>query len=129
MNAEEPAKFWWLRRAKYVAIFLRELSSVFILAYVLLYLEILSQVRSGGTGLVAQLATPPFIVLSLTMLLFSLYHSITWFLLLPKIQPIKLGTFVLRGRNAFLVNLGILGVASLVVASLVFGIEVPLLTR
>lgn len=129
MNAGEPAKFWWLRRAKYVAIFLRELSSVFILAYVLLYLEILSQVRSGGTGLVAQLATPPFIVLSLTMLLFSLYHSITWFLLLPKIQPIKLGTFVLRGRNAFLVNLGILGVASLVVASLVFGIEVPLLTR
>lgn len=125
MKTGEPSKFWWLRKPKYVAIFLRELSSVFILAYVLFYLQILSQLQSGASSLVSQLTSAPFVVLSVSMLAFSLYHSITWFLLLPKIQPIKLGSFVLSGKIALIVNLSALEFASLLIASLVFGVQVP----
>ena len=82
IRVKEPSSYWWLRRRKYIAIFLRELSSVFILSYVLLYLLILAQLESGGRGLVSQFATVPFVGLSITLLAFSLYHSVTWFLLL-----------------------------------------------
>ncbi len=124
MGATEPSRFWWLRRAKYLAIFLRELSSIFILAYVLLYLQILSQLRAGDTSLVSQLGTPPYLVLSSLMVAFSLYHSITWFMLTPKVQPMRLGTFVLREKSAFLLNVLILLAASVLVATLVYGVQI-----
>ena len=120
---KEPSRYWWLRRRKYIAIFLRELSSVFILAYVLLYLLILAQLQSGVRGLVTQFAMLPFVALSVTLLAFSLYHSITWFLLLPRIQPMKIGTVVLSGKLALIANLGGLVIASLLVASLVYGVQ------
>jgi len=124
MSVKEPSRYWWLRRRKYIAIFLRELSSVFILAYVLLYLLILAQLQSGVRGLVTQFAMVPFVALSVTLLAFSLYHSITWFLLLPRIQPMKIGTVVLSGKLALIANLGGLVVASLLVASLVYGVQI-----
>ncbi len=126
MNVSEPSKFWWLRRLKYIAVFLRELTSVFILAYVVVYLQILSQLRGGKAALPSQFGTPLFLILSLVMLAFSLYHSITWFLLLPKIQTIRLGGFTVGGGLALLINLVVLIFASWLVASLVFGIQVPL---
>lgn len=129
MNNAEPSRFWWLRRAKYIAVFLRELSSVFILAYVLLYLQILSQLRGGSTDLLSQLGTTPFLFLSLVMLAFSLYHSVTWFMLLPKVQPIKLGNLMLRGGRALLINLVILFFASWLIAFLVFGVHFPFGSR
>ena len=124
MSAKEPDRYWWLRRGKYIAIFLRELSSVFILAFVLLYLLILAQLRGGGTGLSSLFAMVPFVGLSITLLAFSLYHSITWFLLLPRIQPMRIGKVVLSGRLALIANLGGLVVASLLIASLVYGVQI-----
>lgn len=129
MNIGEPSKFWWLRRLRYIAIFLRELSSVFILAYVLLYLQILSQLRGGRTNLLIQFGTAPFLFLSLVMLAFSLYHSITWFILLPKVQPIRLGNLTLRGGPALLINLILLFFASWLVGFLVFGIPLSFGSR
>ena len=90
----------------------------------LLYLLILSQLETGGRGLVSQFATVPFVALSVTLLAFSLYHSITWFLLLPRIQPMKIGTVVLSGKLALIANLGGLVVASLLIASLVYGVQI-----
>jgi len=124
MSVKEPSRYWWLRRRKYIAIFLRELSSVFILAYVLLYLLILAQLQSGVRGLVTQFAMVPFVALSVTLLAFSLYHSITWFLLLPRIQPMKIGKIVLSGKLALIANLGGLVVASLLIASLIYGVHI-----
>ena len=90
----------------------------------LLYLLILSQVETGGKGLVSQFAMARFVALSVTLLAFSLYHSITWFLLLPRIQPMKIGTVVLSGKLALTANLGGLVVASLLIASLVYGVQI-----
>ena len=123
MKAKEASRYWWLMRSKYIAIFLRELSSVFILSYVILYLLILNQLQSGTSDLLGQYAAFPFVAVSISFLAFSLYHSITWFLLLPKIQPLRIGRIVLTGKSAFLVNLGGLLVSSFLVASLVYGVR------
>ena len=72
----------------------------------------------------SQFATVPFVALSVTLLAFSLYHSITWFLLLPRIQPMKIGIVVLSGKLALIANLGGLVVASLLIASLVYGVQI-----
>ncbi len=124
MTAAAPSKFWWLRKFRYISVFLRELSSVFILGYVLLYLQILSGLRSGATNFLPQLGTAPFLALSFVMLAFSLYHSVTWFSLLGRAQPIRLAGLVLQGRTALIVNLSILAGASVILATLVYGIKI-----
>ncbi len=72
----------------------------------------------------SQFAMVPFVALSVTLLAFSLYHSITWFLLLPRIQPMKIGSVVLRGKLALSANLVGLLIASLLIASLVYGVQI-----
>ena len=72
----------------------------------------------------SQFAMVPFVALSVTLFAFSLYHSITWFLLLPRIQPMKIGKVVLSGKLALIANLGGLVVASLLIASLVYGVQI-----
>lgn len=128
MTAARPSKFWWLREPRYISIFLRELSSVFILGYILLYLQILSGLRGGSTNFLSQLGTAPFLALSSVMLAFSLYHSVTWFSLLGRAQPIRVAGLVLQGRWALVVNLVILLAASVILATLVYGINIGMVT-
>jgi len=117
-----PDRFWWLRRGKYVAVFLRELSSVFILLYVLLYLRILSEANAGSTTTVSQLGTTPFLILSLTLLAFSIYHSITWFFLFAKVMPPRLGTLILRRNQIVLLQVIGFFALSFLVGFLVYGV-------
>lgn len=93
----QPSPFWWVRRGKYVALFLREITSIFILAYVLLYSFELLELAHGEasyTRFLSFLGSPAMLVLSVLMLVFAAYNSITWFNLLPKVQPVKF-----RGRQ------------------------------
>lgn len=122
MDAAEPSRFWWLRKGKYLAIFLREFSSVFILLYVLLYLQILSEANAGSTELISRLGTIPFIALSIVILAFSVYNSVTWFLLLPKVQPVHLGSLVLGKKPTIFLQLIGFVVSSLLVGWLVYGV-------
>ncbi len=124
MTIAEPSRFWWLRKSRYVSIFLRELSSVFILAYVLVYLLILSGLHGEGTNFVGRLGETPFLALSIVILAFSLYHSLTWFSLLGRAQPIRVGRLVLQGRSALTVNVVILIAASALLATLVYGVRI-----
>lgn len=85
---------WWLRNRKYFLFMMRELSSVFVALFVLLYLyeffllskgpvvhgEFQRSLRSGG-----------FIAFYAVALLFAVYHSCTWFKLTAKIQVVRLG--------------------------------------
>ncbi len=124
MKKVESSRFWWLRKPKYIAIFLRELTAVFIVTYVLLYLSILSGLKAGNVDLVRSLVTPPLVLLSLVILAFTLYHSVTWFMALQRVQPIKLGGFTIPAGLALALNLVILLVASLLVGLLVFGVVI-----
>jgi len=91
----------------------------------LIYLQILHLVRTGG-AFPAQFGTPPFVALSLLILAFSLYHSLTWFVLTARAQPIKLRGLTLDGRPAFVTNIAILVILSLTVVLLLFGAQIRL---
>ncbi|MBI3912551.1 MAG: fumarate reductase subunit C [Armatimonadetes bacterium] len=83
--------WWWLRHPAWVQFMLRELSSVFIAAFLALYLARLGAFASGPAAYAAFQAwhrTPLSIALHVLILAFALLHSTTWFLLTPKIARV-----------------------------------------
>jgi fumarate reductase subunit C len=117
-----PDKFWWLRRRKYIAIFLRELSSVFILLYVLLYLWILSGANGEAAIVVRGFGTAPFLVTSLVLLAFSVYNSFTWFFLFSKVTPNKFGPVELKKNQIVVLQVVVFLLLSFLVGYLVYGV-------
>jgi fumarate reductase subunit C len=57
--------------------------------------------------------------LSLVILAFALYHSITWFMLVPKVQPLRVGGLRVVGMWALALNLLLLIIASTLVIALI----------
>ena len=85
---------WWLSRRSYLLFMLRELTSVFIAAFLILYLVQLWQLARGEdayTAFLERLASPGWIIFSLLVLVAALYHSITWFNVTPKALVIRMG--------------------------------------
>ncbi len=81
------SKLWWLRRRPYTAFMLREISSVFIGAYVVLLLVLVWRVDAGPSAYAAYLDTlksPGMLAFHAIAFVFALLHTITWFLLAPK---------------------------------------------
>ena len=113
---EVPAT-WWLTKKSYFLFMLRELSSVFIAIFLLVYLYQIYQLTQGPEAYVAfsrRLSSPGWIVFNLIALLFALYHSITWFQSSAIVLPLRVGEHELP-RNLFVA----LNVVGLVVISLI----------
>ena len=85
---------WWNRSWAYRLILLRELSSVFVAAYIVLLLVLVSQVRAGE-GRVQRLPRraeePAVLDHPRGDLGFAQLHTSTWFRLTPKALALKLG--------------------------------------
>ncbi len=86
--------FWWATRRSYFLIFLREISSVFIAAYVVLLIVLIA--KAGGDQASYEsyfelFTSPGMLVLHVAAFLFSLMHSITFFNLIPKGLSVRLG--------------------------------------
>ena len=98
---------WWLSNPRYFLFMVRELTSVFIAAFVVL---VLLQVRALGSGpetyqaFVERLRTPGWIAFHTVALLFALYHSLTWFHLTSRIQIVRLGQRVVAPRLVTALN-------------------------
>jgi fumarate reductase subunit C len=85
---------WWLSKRNYVLFMLRELTSVFIAAFLIVYLIQLAQLAQGAeayTAFLDRLASPGWIVFHLLVLIAALYHTITFFNLTPKIIVVRRG--------------------------------------
>ena len=85
---------WWAGRRSYFLIFLREISSVFIAAYVVLLIILIA--KAGGDQALYEsyfemFTSPGMLVLHVVAFLFSLLHSITFFNLIPKGMSVRLG--------------------------------------
>ena len=86
--------WWWLENRAYFKFIIRELTSVFVGIFAVLSLW---QVRALGQGpdayaaFMDRLGTPGFALLNGAVLLFVLYHAITWLNLVPTIMVIRLG--------------------------------------
>jgi len=85
--------YWWLGEWQYLRFILRELSSVFVAAFVIATLLGLRALRNGPEAyarFLHRLQTPTAIVLSTISLFFVLFHTITWFNLAPRAMAIRL---------------------------------------
>lgn len=86
---------WWLSSSRYTAYMMRELTSFFVAVFSLLYIYQLSVLVSRDTaaysGYLNLLKNPVMVMFSIVTLAFSLYHSLTWFYLIGRVQPIKIG--------------------------------------
>ena len=87
---------WWLKRRVYFLFILRELTSVFIAVFLILFLVFLYQLSLGRAEYETYLdflATPGMIAFALVVLIAALYHTVTWFALLPNIVVIRIGEY------------------------------------
>ncbi|MFQ5923680.1 MAG: fumarate reductase subunit C [Anaerolineales bacterium] len=87
---------WWLKRRAYFLFILRELTSVFIAVYLILFLILIYQLSLGRQAYetyLGFLATPGMIVFHVAALVAALYHTVTWFGLLPNIIVVRFGEY------------------------------------
>ena len=85
---------WWLTKQSYFLFMLRELSSVFIALFLVVYLCQLYQLSQGPEAYSAfaqKLASPGWVLFHLVALLFALYHSITWFQSSAVVLTLRIG--------------------------------------
>lgn len=88
------ASTWWLGKRNYVLFMLRELTSVFIAVFLVVFLVQLAELAQGPEAYAAaatRLASPGWIVFHLLVLAAALYHSITWFNLTPQVIIVRRG--------------------------------------
>lgn len=85
---------WWLRQSSYRRYMLRELSCVFVGAYVAVMIAGLGALAEGKAQWAAfldGLGSAPGIIFQLVALAFVLYHTFTWFALAPRTMPARVG--------------------------------------
>ena len=84
--------WWWLKNPSYARFVLRELTSVFVAFFAVVYLW---QLRALGQGpeaygqFLARLRTPIFLAVNTVAFLFVLFHAITWLNLTPKAMVLR----------------------------------------
>lgn len=100
---------WWLHNRRYFLFMVRESTSVFIALFILGYLYQLFLISRGAEvhdSFQESLRSVPFVVGYVIVLLFALYHSVTWLGLVSKIQIVRIGRLtvppVLVGLGAYL---------------------------
>ena len=85
---------WWLTKKSYFLFMLRELSSVFIALFLLVYLYQIYQLTRGPEAYISftqKLNSPGWILFHVIALLFAVYHSVTWFQSSAVVLPVRLG--------------------------------------
>ncbi len=85
--------WWWLQNRSYTRFVLRELTSVFVAFFAVVYLWQLRAIAQGPEAYVqflARLKTPLFLALDTVAFFFVLFHAITWFNLTPKAMVLRL---------------------------------------
>lgn len=85
---------WWLNKRNYLLFMLRELTVIFIAAFLVLYLVQLARLAQGAEAYAAflrQRSSFGWILFHILALIAALYHSITWFNLTPKVLVVRRG--------------------------------------
>lgn len=85
-----PMAWWWTRNPHFLRYMLREGSALFLAGYALMLLAGLLCLAWGPSAYAAWrglLETPLSLALHALALLAALYHSLTWFQVMPKTAP------------------------------------------
>lgn len=90
---KQPAT-WWLKRPGYVRFMIREITSVFIAAFLVVLLMTLCRAAQGPAAYQAWMETlrgPGWILFHVVALLFAIYHSVTWLKVIGIVQVVRIG--------------------------------------
>ncbi len=85
---------WWLRRLPYLSFMAREVSSIFVAAYVVVFMVMLSRISRGPEAyqtFLDSLQSPLAIFFHVVALAFALIHTLSWFSLTPKAMMLYIG--------------------------------------
>jgi fumarate reductase subunit C len=85
-----PMDGWWRRDPFFIRYMAREATAVFVVIYALLLLAGVVQLARGEASFerwVAFLRSPASIALHAVLLAAFIYHTITWFAIMPKTMP------------------------------------------
>lgn len=96
----EMSSTWWLKSKRYFLFMLRELSSLFIAVFVLVFLYELYLLSEGPEAhglLQGSLRAPAPVAFYLVAFFFAVYHTVTWFQAASKIQVVRLGSRTMPG--------------------------------
>lgn len=113
---------WFLKRWNYRIFMLRECSSVFLAAYIVVLLLLMTKLHDGRrafTGIDQTLQSPWLLAFNCVVLLFALLHTLTWFQAVPKALPLRRGENRLPGPLLIGAHWGlmlVLSAAALVIA-------------
>ena len=110
---------WWLRRATYFRFMLRELSSVFVVIFLVVFLVQIYQLSRGPEAYAAFLETlrsPGWIIFHVVALAFALYHTVTWFNVAGVVQVVRLGERQLPPKLVVAANYGAWAVITVILA-------------
>ena len=100
---------WWLKKPAYFLFMLRELSSVFIAVFLVVFLVQIHQLTKGPDAYAAfaqRLGSPGWIAFHVVALLFALLHSVTWFQSTAVVLPLRLGERDVPRVAVFAINIG-----------------------
>ena len=114
----KPSLSWWLTKRSYFLFMLRELSSVFIAIFLIVFLIQLYQLTRGPEAYLAfaqRLSSPGWLIFNFVVLLFALFHSITWFQSSAIVLPLRIGEREVPRNVVVALNIGALIVVSLVI--------------
>jgi fumarate reductase subunit C len=93
-----PMDGWWRRDPFFVRYMAREATAIFVVIYAVTLLVgvlRLAQGEAAYQGWVASLRGAPGIALHIVLLVAFLYHTFTWFAIMPKTMP----PIVIAGRK------------------------------
>ena len=85
---------WWLKNPNYRFFMYRELTAVFILAFLIIFLWFLSSLARGPEAynvFLQRLSSPWSFLFHMVALIAACFHSSTWFNLTPKAVVVRKG--------------------------------------
>lgn len=117
---------WWLTNRSYFLFMLRELSSVFIALFLVVYLcqlYQLSRAPDAYNAFTQKLNSPGWIFFHLVALLFALYHSFTWFQSSAVVLPLRIGERLISRPIVTALHVGAWAVVSVIVLILFLALK------
>jgi len=105
---------------------LRELSSVFIALFLVVYLVQIYQLTKGPDAYIAftqKLSSPGWILFHVVVLLFAVYHSVTWFQSSAVVLPVRLGEHLVSRQTVTALHIVAWAVISLAVLILFLALK------
>jgi fumarate reductase subunit C len=87
------SRTWWLKNSRYTLFMLREISSIFLALFAVLYLLQLALLIAGPDlyqRYLGLMVTPGWIALHVVILAFAVIHTLTWLCSIPVVQPVRI---------------------------------------